>query len=108
MLASQIENHTLQLANLRRTAPAETSLRFQESFTQESELYDERLRKDEETRLEEAKNTTMDVGQVERSEDIQNSWQNGSESLISLKSGLGGTVAKLERAQQVVNLLEAQ
>lgn len=105
-LSSQIEDHTLQLANLRRTAPAETSRRFQDSYTQASEQYDARLQRDEETRLQEAKNTKVEVDDLERLDEIQSTWQNGSEALMSLKSGLGGTVAKAERAQQVVSVLE--
>ena len=107
-LSSQIENHTLQLANLRRTAPAETSQRFQESFTQQSEEYDARLLKDETKRLENAANTNIDIGEVESSDEIRSTWQNGSDNLMALKSGLGGTVATMERAQQAVSVLEAQ
>ena len=64
--------------------------------------------KDEERRLREAKGTEIDVGEVERSDEIQHTWQTGSASLNSLKSGLGGTVAKMERAQQVVDAIETQ
>ena len=105
-LSAQIENHTLQLANLRRNAPAETSQRFQESFTKQSEHYDAQLRRDEEQKMEQAKNTKLDVGEVERLDEIQSTWQNGSEKLTTLKSELGGTVAKMERAQQAVDVLE--
>lgn len=48
----------------------------------------------------------MDVGQVERLDEVQATWQNGSESLMNLKSGLGGTVAKMEKAQQAVDLFD--
>ena len=107
-LSSQIETHTLQLANLRRTAPAETSKRFQDSFTSESERYDAQLRKDEARSLEEAKQTNVDVEEIQRLEDIQGSFKNGQEGLLALKSGFGSTVAKLERAQQAVNVLEGE
>ena len=105
-LSSQIEDHTLQLANLRRTAPAETSQRFQDSYTKASEQYDAQLQQDEDTRLQDAVNTKMELDEVERLDEIQSTWQSGSEALVSLKSGLGGTVAKAERAQQVVSVLE--
>ena len=74
----------------------------------DSEEYDARLRKDEEQKLAEAKSTNVDIGEVERLEEIQRTWQNGSENLMSLKSGLGGTVAKMERAQQAVDVLEGK
>lgn len=50
----------------------------------------------------------MDIGDVERSDEIQTTWRNGSENLMTLKTGLGGTVAKMERAQQAVNAIETQ
>ena len=107
-LSQQIENHTVQLANLRRTAPAETSQRFQESFTKTSERDDARLHRLEEETLQDAKNTKLDVGEVERLDEIQATWQNGSDNLTLLKSGLGGTVAKMERAQNAVDILEGR
>ena len=107
-LSQQIENHTLHLANLRRTAPAETSQRFQESFTKASEQDSARLQRFGDETLEQAKSTRVDVGEVERLDEIQATWQNGSESLVSLKSGLGGTVAKMERAKQAVDILEGR
>ena len=107
-LSQQIENHTLQLANLRRTAPAETSHRFQESFSKASEEDVARVQKFADETLEDAKNTNMEVGEVERLDEIQASWQNGSENLLALKSGMGGTVAKMERARQAVDVLEGR
>ena len=98
----------MQLANLRRTAPAETSQRFQESFSKQADVYDERLQKDEQDKLEAARNTKMDIGEVDRLDEIQSTWQNGSENLVALKSGLGSTVARMERAQSAHQAVEGQ
>lgn len=105
-ISAQIENHTLQLANLRRTAPVETSQRFQESFTKASEQDDARLREVEDVMLGNAKQTKMEVEGFERLDEVQTTWQNGSETLASLKTGLGGTVAQMERAQHAVDYVE--
>ena len=105
-LSAQIESHTLHLANLRRTAPAETSQQFRESFTKSSEEDDARLQRMAEQQLQNAKSATVDVGEVERMDEVQLTWQNGTERLNALKSGLGGTVAKMERAQAAVDYLE--
>lgn len=105
-LSAQIEEHTLHLANLRRTAPAETSEKFQQSFTQRSEKDDARLLRIGDRQLQEAQDTKMDVGEVERIDEVQATMQHGSEGLVNLKSGLGGTVAKIERAQQALDLFE--
>ncbi|KAK3703047.1 hypothetical protein LTR37_014658 [Vermiconidia calcicola] len=105
-LSGQIEKHTLDLANLRRNAPAQTLQRFQQSFTKASEQDDARLQQYGSERLDEAKQTEIDIGEIERLDEVQATWQNGSENLISLKSELGGTVAKMERAQQAVDFVE--
>jgi kinetochor protein Mis14/NSL1 len=53
----------------------------------------------------------MEIGEVERLDEVQSTWQTGSETLMTLKSGLGGTVAKMERAQhaqQAVGILDGK
>lgn len=105
ILSSQIEDHTLQLANLRRTAPKETSEQFQESFARQRDEEDAQLKKAEEAKLETARSTTVDVGEVERLEEVRKTWQQGTTNLQTLRSGLGGTVARLEKAQTNVALV---
>jgi hypothetical protein len=53
-----------------------------------------------------AKQTKMEVEGFERLDEVQTTWQNGSETLASLKTGLGGTVAQMERAQHAVDYVE--
>ncbi|KAK5137200.1 hypothetical protein LTR08_000705 [Meristemomyces frigidus] len=105
-LSAQIEQRTLDLANLRRNAPAETSRRYQEAFSKQSAEYDVRLKKDEEQRLQEARSTTIDIGEVERLDEMQVTWTKGSEQLLALKTGLGSTVARMEKAQQAADVVE--
>ncbi|KAK0864245.1 hypothetical protein LTS02_006069 [Friedmanniomyces endolithicus] len=107
-LSVQIENQTLQLANLRRTAPAETARRFKERYVRDAEEYDVRLRAIEEMELEAARQTRIDLGHVERVDEMQVTWQKGSEELLALKSGLGSTVARLEKAQKAVEVVEGK
>ena len=98
-MSAQVENQRLQLANLRRTAPAETAQRYRENYSQRTEAYDARLQKNQEQKLEDAKNTSMDVDEPERLDEIQQSWQAGSENLDALQPGYSSTVAKMERAK---------
>lgn len=105
-MSAQIEQQTLDLANLRRKAPAETSQRFQDSFVKRSEEYDARSKEDEDAKLNAARNTTIDVGETERLDEMQNTWSKGSDQLLALKSGLGSTVAKMEKAQKAVGVVE--
>lgn len=43
-----------------------------------------------------------------RVDEMQSTWQTGADTLISLKTGLGGTVARVEKAQQAVDVLESR
>ena len=52
-----------------------------------------------------AQSANVRVDEVERVDDIESSLQTGTEQLTVLKSGLGSTVAKMERAQQAVDVL---
>lgn len=105
-LSAQIEHQTLQLANLRRTAPAETAQRFQDKYAKDTQEYDMRLRQAKDRQLEAARDTKIDRGHVERVGEMQLTWQNGSDELLALKSGLGSTVARLEKAQRAVEVVE--
>jgi kinetochor protein Mis14/NSL1 len=105
-LSAQIEHQTLQLANLRRKAPQETAQKFTQSFEKQSEEYDARLKADEQAKLEAAKATSVDVGNFERVDEMQSTWQRGAEDLATLKSGLGGTVARMEKAQKAAEVVE--
>lgn len=105
-LSAQIENQTLQLANLRRNAPAETAKKFQDSFAQQSEEFDARLKKQEEVDLAAARESKLDIGEIDRLDEVQGTWQKGTEELGELKARMGGTVAKMERAQKAVDFVE--
>ncbi|KAI7360910.1 hypothetical protein KC354_g8490 [Hortaea werneckii] len=105
-LSAQIEQRTLDLANLRRNAPGETSKRFQHSFAKQTEDYDTRLQKDEQTKLDEARNTHMEIEDMERLDEMQNAWTKGTEQLQELRTGLGSTVARMQKAEKAVGVLE--
>lgn len=107
-LSAQIENQTLQLANLRRNAPAETARKFQDSFTQQSDEFDARLRKQEEAELEAARRAKLEVGEMERLDEVRGTWEKGAEELGELKARMGGTMAKMERAQRAVEFVEGR
>ena len=100
-----MESRTLHLAKLRRERPAEASHQFVNSFEKESERYDDLLQKDQERQLKLAQSANVRVNEVERVDEIESSLQTGTEQLTVLKSGLGSTVAKMERAQQAVDVL---
>lgn len=106
-LSAQIEHQTLQLANLRRKAPQETAVKFTESFEKQTGQFEKLLKADEAVRMEAARGVNVDVvGRGERVEEMQSTWQMGNERLAALKSGLGGTVARMEKAKKAVEVVE--
>ncbi|KAK5718828.1 hypothetical protein LTR17_015593 [Elasticomyces elasticus] len=105
-LSAQIEHQTLQLANMRRTRPAETAQHFQNKFAESIEEDNIKLSEAEKQKIESAKGTSIDPGHIDRVDEMQSTWQNGSEELLALKSGLGGTVARLEKAQKAVDVVQ--
>lgn len=105
-LSAQIERETLYLANKRRKAPQETAQKFLESFDKQAKEGDEKLLADQEAKIKAAGETTVDVGRVERVEEMQGTWQRGREELAGLKAGMEGTVERMERAQRAVEVVE--
>nr|POE93661.1 kinetochore protein mis14 [Quercus suber] len=105
-LSAQIEDKTLELANLRRTAPAETARKFNEEFEKQGARQDELARAEEEARMQEARDTTIDVGEVPRVDEVRRTWEQGTADLAALKAGLGSTVARMEKAQETAKVIE--
>lgn len=104
-LSTQIEHQTLHLANLRRKAPQETAANFTRSYEKQVEEYEGALKADAERRVEEAKKAKVEVGNVERVDEMKGNWRRGQEGLEELKRGLGGSVAGLEKANQAVEVV---
>lgn len=100
ILSAQIESHTLQMANLRRKEPQQAAQNFAAFFEKQSEEYDRNLKADQENQLEAARATAFDLAQLERVEEIGETYQKGTEDLAALSSVLGGTINKMERAQR--------
>ena len=74
-------------------------------FDEQTEKYDVRQQRDREEGVEKARGTDVGIEEVERLDEMQASWARGSEQLLALKSGLGGTVARMEKAQRAVGVL---
>lgn len=102
-------NLTEKVADLRRTAPAESANRWQQTYL--SQAQDKDLEFDEQQKLavkqteEEGK---VDLGDLERWDEVRDTWDKGTEELLSLKGGLTETVARLERAKTVVGYMQGR
>jgi len=104
--SAQIEELTLTLANLRRTAPAEAASAFQTSSDAQSQAWEARIKDVEEKTMREARESEIDVAGLERVAEMQETWERGLNSLVTSKAGIGGTVARLERAREAVGYLD--
>ncbi|USW56141.1 hypothetical protein Slin15195_G094600 [Septoria linicola] len=104
-LSTQIEYQTLQLANLRRKAPRDTAEQFKAAFERQGIEYEKRLEAERAARMKAAAETNVSVGEVKRADEIQSQWERGNEELEKLKSGLGGTKTRLERAKRAVDVV---
>jgi kinetochor protein Mis14/NSL1 len=107
-ISAQIEKEQLQLANLRRTAPARTAKRFQDSFEKTSEQEDARLQKAQEVQLDSARQTKMEVSVPERLDEMQASLRTGSETLHTLKPGYERSLSGMGRAQEAMDFVEGK
>ena len=105
-LSAAIENQTLQLASLRRDAPGATARAFEEDFERRSGEDAARVRSQEEMDARAAREMRLDVGGVERLDEVQGTWRRGTEQLEELKGKVGGTVARMERARRAVEFVE--
>ncbi|KAJ9626377.1 hypothetical protein H2203_004009 [Taxawa tesnikishii (nom. ined.)] len=107
-LSATVERTTLQLAQLRRSAPTQASQEYQQSFARDSDAFDASLKVAEEAQIEAMKREAddMQVGGLERSETMRGMWERGTEGLVGLKKDMGTTVARAERARDVVGYLD--
>lgn len=55
-----------------------------------------------------AEELKLDVGEVERLDEVRGTYQKGLEELEELKGRVGGTVARMERARRAVEFVEGR
>lgn len=64
------------------------------------------MKAEQEARLEAARATNVGVGEVKRVDEMQGTLEKGKADLAALNSGLEGTLAKMEKAQKAVEVVE--
>ena len=101
------------MATLRRREPQETAARFVQNFAAQSQAFDAQLTAAEAARVAAARATSIAMeddaattADPERQEEMQRAFRRGVEDLAAVKTGMGGTVAKLERAREAVKVVE--
>lgn len=99
-LSRDIEEHTLQLAELRRDAPATTAARYQTALQTENENYQSRLQGISASRLAQASEAKLRIDDIARLDEIKQTWQDSNEQLASLKTGIDQTIKRAEQAER--------
>lgn len=108
-IASQIEQATLDLANTRRTAPALIAERYNAHTQVAAQNWAETFAAADRQRMEEARaEVDLRLEGLERVEDMQRTWTEALERLGDVKEGIGGSVARAEKARDVVGYLSRQ
>ena len=102
-LANTHNDLILSLATLRRTAPAQAARSFQATYNAHFTGLESQARAEIERLGKQSEVDNLDIGKLERLEDVEKTWKRGTQGLLELKSGLTETVAKCERAIEVAN-----
>lgn len=97
-LYAEFEAQSTRVAELRREVPGAAARRYMERL--EGELQKER----EETKMDLGV-MELDMGTLERREDVERMWVKGTEGLVELGK-VPGVLAKLERAGKAVEVVE--
>ncbi|KAF2772573.1 hypothetical protein EJ03DRAFT_368005 [Teratosphaeria nubilosa] len=104
-LAAQIDHQTLQLANLRKNAPADTARKYQREVEKAEIARDAEMARIGEEKVARAKETEVRGAEVQRLEEMEGVWRRGVDGVDGLKGELGGTVGRVERAKRAVEVL---
>ena len=100
----EFEAQSTRVAELRREVPGAAARRYMERL--EGELRKEREMEAErqETKMDLGV-TELDMGTLERREDVERMWEKGTEGLVELGK-VPSVLAKLERAVKAVEVVE--
>jgi kinetochor protein Mis14/NSL1 len=104
MLYAEFETQSTRVAELRREVPGAAAKRYMDRL--EGELQKEREAEAErqETKMDSSA-IDLDLGTLERRDDVERMWERGTEGLVELGK-VPGVLAKLERAGKAVNVVE--
>ena len=104
VLEEQKEKLTEKVADLRRAGPEKAAALFKERWTAEEAAFETQMQGIEERGEQDTKGE-VDLAELKRWNEVQGTWEKGTEGLVRLKTDLTETVARLERAKGVVEYL---
>ena len=104
ILYAEFEVQSTRVAELRREAPGAAARRYMERLEEELRVEKE-WERTRETKGEETDMEPLDIGSLERREDVERMWGRGAQGLVDLGK-VPGVLAKLERAGKAVEVVE--
>ncbi|TLD35297.1 putative kinetochore protein mis14 protein [Venturia nashicola] len=104
VLEEQKEKLTEKVADLRRVGPEKAAKLFRERWAVEEAVFETQMETGAGTDGQDGKGE-IDLVELKRWDDVQGTWEKGTEGLVKLKTDLTETVARLERAKGVVEYL---
>jgi len=108
-LSGKIEQLNLQLAMMRREAPARAAAAYAAGLQDDDVAFAESRRKAEEAarqRIEEEEEDLCGVKGVRDWDECERNWRTATEGLVGVKEGIGATSARLVQARDVVEYLD--
>lgn len=109
-LSSQIENLNLQLATLRREAPAKAAAAYASSLTENDAAFTRsRTAAEEASRQKiQEEEDLCGIKNVRDWDECEANWRKATEGLVGVKDGIGTTSARLVQARDVVEYLDSK
>ncbi|KAI5210141.1 hypothetical protein E4T39_00518 [Aureobasidium subglaciale] len=107
-LSAQVENLTLQLANLRRTAPAQAAAAYASTLDDDEKRFEDartRAEDDAKRRLQEH-GVSLGMENVRDWDECERNWDMATKSLLHVKESIGATSARLVQARDAAAYLD--
>ena len=104
-LEAQKESLTETVADLRRKAPERAARGFEDAWAKQAQAQadaDAAFAASAAAAAAEGASRGVELGEMERWDEVQKTWGRGADGLVGLKKSLGDTLAKLQRAEAVV------
>ncbi|KAI9731967.1 MAG: hypothetical protein M1834_004418 [Cirrosporium novae-zelandiae] len=106
-LYDALENETTRVAKLRRTAPAHAAKAYAAALEKQIKDEERVMKKEDAEKVERIKRKEVKVKlEVERLDEIEETFEMGVEGLTRLREGVGETRGRLERAGEAVKVVE--
>jgi len=107
-LTRQEEDLLMEISALRREAPKKAAEAWRDGFKNDGEAARAALAMEKNSEGVKAQLVDLDIGKLERQDEVEKTWERGVEGLGRLKREMPGTAARMERAKRAVEYVLAE